>query len=77
MSQPSYLVPCVEITELMSILNVVKYDIFVITFPVYSIIFPPKVRHTRIGSPFYSRTLTTMCKYMAVRPTSILLRATK
>ena len=66
-----------EITELICILNVVISAAFAITFPGYSIIFPSAVRLTLIGSSLSDFTSTTMRDYVNMRPTGILLHATK
>ena len=77
MSHPEYPVPCVEIMELVCILNVVRSAVFVVIFPLYSILFPPKISRTQIGYSFYGRTLTTMREYVTVRLNGIFLCATK
>ena len=77
MSHPEYLAPRVEITELMCILKVMRSAVFVITFPGYSIRFPPTVSLTLIGSYFCGHMSNMMREYVNVRPTGILLRATK
>ena len=51
--------------------------VFLITFPVYTIQFPPTVSHTRIGFSLGGHTLTMMCEYVTVRPTGIFLREKK
>ena len=75
MSHPAYLAPRVEVTELICILKVVRSAIFVVTFTIYSIIFPPTVSLTLMVSYFCGSTLTTMCEYVTVCPTGILVRA--
>ena len=77
MSHPGYLAPRMEITALMCILNVVRSDVFVITFPIYSIRVPPTMIRSRFVSYLCVRMLNTMCEYVTVCPTGILLRATK
>ena len=77
MYNPEYLGPCVGIIELTCILKVARYDVFVVTFPGYSIRSPLTVIHTQIVYSLYGCTSTTMCDYVIVRPTGILLRATK
>ena len=73
MSHLQYITPRVIITELMRILNLVRYSVFVVTFTVYSIRFPPKVRRTQIVPSFCGRTLKMMCEYVTVHPTGIFL----
>ena len=73
----AYLEPRVEITELIRILNVMRSDIFVDTFPRSSIWFPSTLRRNKNGSSFCGLMLNTMHKYVTVRPTGILLRTTK
>ena len=77
MFNPKYLAPPVKVTELIRMLNVVISAIFVITFPGYSIIFPPTESSTQIGSSFCGLMSTTMCDYLTVRTTGIILRAKK
>ena len=77
MSHPAYFSPRVEITEFTCILKVVKSAVFVDTFPGYSVWFPPTLRRNHIGYYFCGCTLTTMCDYVYVIPTGILLRLTK
>ena len=77
MSHPAYIAPYVEITVFICILKVVISAVFVVTFPGYSIQFPPAVSRTRIGSSLRGRTLTTMCEYLSVHPTGILFLVIK
>ena len=77
MSHPAYLLPRVEITERICILNVVISDIFVVTFPGYSIQFTPTVIRTLIGYYLCGHTSTNMREYLTMRPTGILMCATK
>ena len=49
MSHPEIFLPHVEIPECVCSLNVLISAVFVVTFHGYSIQFPPKVIHTRIG----------------------------
>ena len=77
MSRPSYLAPCVKITELICILDVVRSAVFVVTFPVCSIQFPPTVRRILIGCYFFGLISTIISDYVTVCPTGILLPATK
>ena len=58
-------------------MKVVRSAIFVVTFPGYSIIFPPAVSLTLMGSSFCGRMSSTIREYVTVHPTGILLRATK
>ena len=76
MSHPAYLAPRLEITELICILKVVRSAVFVVTFPVYSILFPPTVRCTPIGYFLCGRTSTKMCEYVTMLLTGIFLHAT-
>ena len=66
-----------EIADLIFILNVVRFAFFVVTFTGYSILFPSTVSRNRIGYSLCGLKLTTIREYVAVRPTGILLRATK
>ena len=77
MSHPAYIAPRVEITELICILNVVRSSVFVVIFPGYSIQPPPTVSRSRTRSSFFDRTLTTLCAYVTINTTGILLRTTK
>ena len=72
-----YLAPCVEITELICVLNVLSSAIFVITFTEYSVWFTPSMSLTQIGYSFCGRTLTMVRDYVTTSYTDILLRATK
>ena len=77
MSHKEHLAPYVEMTELIYILNMEISSVFVVTFPGYLIQPPPTVSLTQFGSYLYVHTLTSMCEYVTVCPTGILLRATK
>ena len=77
MSHTEYLSPRLKITELMCILNVVRYDTFVVTFPIYSIQFPPTVSRNQIDSYLCGCTSNKLCEYVTVNPPIILLRAKK
>ena len=77
MYHPEYLAPRVKITELMCILNVARYAVFVITFPLYFIQLPPIVICTQIGSSLCGCTLTNMREYVTAHPNGILLRTIK
>ena len=77
MSNSVYLVPHVKIMELICILNVLRYAVFVVTFPGCSIRFNPTVSCTSIGYSFCVCTSTAMHEYVTVRTTGILLCATK
>ena len=66
-----------EITELICILNVVRYAVFVVTFTVYAIRFPPTVSRTLISCFFCVCTSTAMRDYVAMCLSGIVLRATK
>ena len=77
MFHPAYLVPGVEITELICILKVVISAVFVVTFSGYSIRFTPIVIHTLIGSSFFDQKPTTICENVTMHTTGTLLQATK
>ena len=76
-SHPAYLAPPVEIMELICILKLVRSAVFVVTFPEYSIQFNPTVSLTLIGYSLFGLTSTTIRDYVSVRPTGILLHATR
>ena len=73
----AYIETRVEITELVCILNVAKFSVFVVNFPGYWIRFTPTVRRTRIESYLCGYTPTTIHEYLTVNHTSILLCAPK
>ena len=77
MSHLEYLAHCVEITELICILNVVRSSVFGVTFTGYSIWFIATVIWTLIGSSLCVRISTTIHEYVTLRPTGILLCVTK
>ena len=77
MSHMEYLSPCVEIKELICILNVVRSAVFVVIFSGYSIKFPPTVIHTQIEPSFCVHTSNKIHEYVTVHPTVILLCAKK
>ena len=77
MSHPEYLKPRLEITELICILNVVRSAVFVVTFTVYSIRFPPTVSRNLIGSYFCGCMANTMHDYVTMLTTGIYFCVTK
>ena len=77
MTYLEYHVPCVDITELVCILNLVISTVFFVTIPGYSNRFPPILIPNQIRYSLCGRTSTTMREYVTVHPTGILLRATK
>ena len=77
MSHPEYLAPRAEITELICILKVVRYAVFVVIFPIYSIIFTPTLIRSLVVSSLCGLTSTITSEYVTLDPTGILLRAKK
>ena len=77
MSHPAYLAPHVEITEFMGIFRVVRYAVFVVIFPGYSVRLPPAVSCTMIGYSFCGSKSIIMRDYLTMHPTGIFLCATK
>ena len=55
----------------------VRYAVFVVNFPGYSIQSPPTVSHTRTVSSLYVHTLNTMHEYVTVCSTNIFLLGAK
>ena len=77
MSHMAYIAYRVEIMEFLCILKVVRSAVFVVTCTGNLIIFTPTVSYTMVGYSLCFSTSDTMCEYVTMRPTGILLRATK